>query len=388
MSKSTNFPVEDETSWERCVKVRARESSDLFARLFLGPRLLKDSSNLDSHRKSNGNSSEELETLSESNVMWIEKYRPKTLDEVVDQKETVNGIKALLKTPATMPHLLFAGPPGTGKSTVALCIARQLMGENFRGLALELNASDERGIGVVRERIKSFSQIIQATPSGVQFGLVILDESDEMTKDAQTALRRIMETSSRTSRFILICNYQSGLIEPIQSRCSVFRFRQLERAEAVSYLERICKAENIEAESRVIDRLYELSEGDLRRAINSLQVAATSSKAGKLDLATLSKVMPEAQGELVHDMLKFALDGEFIKARDVMYELMGKHGISGREIVRGANREVGRLRDLPSERQAEVIRTLGECDFRLTQGANEDIQLSAMLAQLALIGRK
>lgn len=320
--------------------------------------------------------------------MWIEKYRPKSLDEVVNQKETVDGIKALLKTPATMPHFLFAGPPGTGKSTVALCVARQLMGESFRSLVLELNASDERGIGVVRERIKGFSQIIQTTPSGVQFGLVILDECDEMTRDAQTALRRIMETSSRTCRFILICNYQSGIIEPIQSRCSVFRFRRLEEAEAIGYLAKICNSEMIDAGPKVVERVFELSEGDLRRAINYLQVAATSTKGGKLDLTTLEKVMPEAQGELIREMLKLALQGDFMKARDVMYELMGKHGVSGREIIHGANREVNRLTETAGGKQAEVVRTLGECDFRLTQGANEDIQLSAMLAQLIIIGRK
>lgn len=320
--------------------------------------------------------------------MWIEKYRPRSLDEVVNQKETVDGIKALLRTPATMPHFLFAGPPGTGKSTVALCVARQLMGENFRSLVLELNASDERGIGVVRERIKGFSQIIQTAPSGVQFGLVILDECDEMTRDAQTALRRIMETSSRTCRFILICNYQSGIIEPIQSRCSVFRFRRLEEAEAIEQLAKICKSEKIDAGPKVVERVFELSEGDLRRAINYLQVAATSTKGGKLDLTTLEKVMPEAQGELIREMLKLAVLGDFMKARDVMYELMGKHGVSGREIIRGANREVSRLPEATAERQAEIVRTLGECDFRLTQGANEDIQISAMLAQLSMIGRK
>jgi replication factor C small subunit len=320
--------------------------------------------------------------------MWIEKYRPKTLDEVVNQKGAVEGIKALLRTPATMPHLLFAGPPGTGKSTVALCIARQLMGDEFRKLVLELNASDERGIGVVRERIKGFSQIIQSTPSGVQFGLVILDECDEMTRDAQTALRRIMETSSRTCRFILICNYQSGIIEPIQSRCSVFRFRQLEENDAVEYLTRICRAEDIAAEPQAVKRIIELSEGDLRRAINYLQVVATDSKGGKLDLSTLSRLLPEAEDERIREMLKFAFNGEFLKARDVMYELMGKHGFSGREIIRGANRQVGRISEFTGEKQVEIVRTLGEYDFRLTQGANEDIQLSAMLAQLSQIGRK
>ena len=325
--------------------------------------------------------------MSEANLMWIEKYRPKTLDEVVDQKETINGIRALLKTPATMPHFLFAGPPGTGKSTVALCIARQLMGESFRKLVLELNASDERGIGVVRERIKGFSQIIQSTPSGVQFGLVILDECDEMTKDAQTALRRIMETASRTCRFILICNYQSGIIEPIQSRCSVFRFRQLDEIEARGYLGQICKTEKIQAEPKVLTRIVELSDGDLRRAINFLQVIATSSEAGRVELSTLKGFLPETQSDLIRSMLKLAQQGEFIKARDLMYELMGKYGVSGREIIRSANREISRIPEL-KENQAEIIRTLGEYDFRLTQGANEDIQLSAMLAQIAQIGRK
>ncbi|HMK82136.1 MAG TPA: replication factor C small subunit [Candidatus Bathyarchaeia archaeon] len=322
------------------------------------------------------------------NLMWIEKYRPRSIDDVVDQKETVEGIKALLKTPETMPHLLFSGPPGTGKSSMALCIARQLMGDNFRRLVLELNASDERGIGVVRERIKGFSQVIQTAPSGVQYGLVILDECDEMTRDAQTALRRIMETSSRTCRFILICNYQSGIIEPIQSRCSVFRFKQLEEKEALEYLGKVCKAENVVADQKVIARIFELSEGDLRRALNYLQVAATSSDSGKLDAAQLDKISPENDGETVRKMLKTALDGNFIKAREAMYELMGKRGVSGRDIIRTANREVVKMSELDTHKQIEAVRLLGEYDFRLSQGANEDIQLSAMLAQFSLLGSK
>ncbi len=320
--------------------------------------------------------------------MWIEKYRPKTLDEVVDQKAAVQGIRALLKAPATMPHLLLAGPPGTGKSTVGLCIARQLMGSNFRQLVLELNASDERGIGVVRERIKGFSQIVKATPSGVEFGLVILDECDEMTRDAQTALRRIMETSSRTCRFILICNYQSGIIEPIQSRCSVFRFRYIDRKDAVAHLMRICEAENVDADANAVERLFDISGGDLRTAINYLQVAAVGVSGRKLDLAIVAQVVPSAEIEMVRNMMKLALTGNFLKAREAMYELMGKQGLSGREIIRTANREAGRMEDLGIEKQAEVIRALGECDYRLTQGANEDVQVSAMLAQLNLIGRK
>jgi len=325
--------------------------------------------------------------MSELALMWIEKYRPKRLDEVVNQKETVNGIKALLKTPTTLPHLLFSGPPGTGKSTMALCIARELMGENFRRLVLELNASDERGIGVVRERIKGFSQIIQTAPSGVQFGLVILDESDEMTRDAQTALRRIMETSSRTCRFILICNYQSGIIEPIQSRCSIFRFRQLDEPEAIEYLMRICESEKVDADPKTLARIYELSSGDLRKAVNYLQVAATASK-GKLGSVDLNQLLPQEESHAIQEMLALAIQGEFIKSRDILYQLMGKRGMSGREIIRTANRELTQMAKLDAAKQAEAVRILGEYDFRLTQGANEDIQLSAMLAQLSLLGSR
>lgn len=270
---------------------------------------------------------------------------------------------------------------------MALCIARHLMGESFRRLVLELNASDERGIGVVRERIKGFSQVIQTAPSGVQYGLVILDECDEMTRDAQTALRRIMETSSRTCRFILICNYQSGIIEPIQSRCSIFRFRQLEKKDAIAYLKSICKAEKVSTDQDVLERIFDLSGGDLRRAINSLQVAATSSKAGKLDLAQLSKIAPEDEGDSVRAMLSTAIQGNFVKARDLMYDLMGKRYEWERNDPHGKP-QIVRLAELDPKKQVEAVRLLGEYDFRLSQGANEDIQLSAMLAQISLLGSK
>ena len=366
-----------------------REMSEIELVLFrvqIGPEMLLNS---EADKSCTGNYFHYYEdfVMSEPALMWIEKYRPKRLDEVVNQKETVGGIKALLKTPATMPHLLFSGPPGTGKSTTALCIGRELMGENFRRLVLELNASDERGIGVVRDRIKGFSQIIQTAPSGVQFGLVMLDECDEMTRDAQTALRRIMETSSRTCRFILICNYQSGIIEPIQSRCSIFRFRQLEAPEAIEYLKRICTAEKVDVDLETITRIYDLSDGDLRKAVNYLQVAATGSK-GKLTSAELDKLLPQEEAQAIQEMLTLAIQGEFIKSRDVMYQLMGKRGMSGREIIRAANRAVNRMTTLEAGKQAQAVRILGEYDFRLTQGANEDIQLSAMLAQLSLLGDK
>src|SRR4030067_3679903 len=183
--------------------------------------------------------------VNEEALMWVEKYRPKNLNEIVDLLDIVHSLKAFMRNPKTRPHLLLAGIPGTGKTTVALCIARELFGQSWKTFTLELNASDERGIDTVRERIKDFSRYSRAAFGNVPFGLIILDESDQMTGPAQTALRRIMETSSRTCRFILICNQSGKIIEPIQSRCAMSRFSKLDRRAMVDHLCCIAKKENV-----------------------------------------------------------------------------------------------------------------------------------------------
>src|SRR6478672_7200732 len=176
------------------------------------------------------------------NLMWVERYRPVKLEQVIDQKEIVNGLRNLIKNPYEIPHLLFAGPAGVGETTAALCIARELLGEEWRKNTLELNASDERGIKMVRERVKEFAASIKlATDRDFDKPkIIILDEADEMTSEAQTALRRIIEDSARTTRFIIICNYLSQIIEPIQSRCVVFRFVRLPKEEVTEHLKAIC----------------------------------------------------------------------------------------------------------------------------------------------------
>src|SRR5213080_4640935 len=187
-----------------------------------------------------------------SNLMWVEKYRPLTLNEVIDQKEIISALHQLINIPDELPHLLFAGPPGVGKNTTALCIARQLLGEDWQRDTLELNASDERGIKMVRERVKEFAAVITLTTDnskkGIPFRIIILDEADEMTPDAQTALRRIIEDSSKTTRFIIICNYLSQIIEPLQSRCVVFRFTRLAKEDLVRHLKTICENEGAKFE--------------------------------------------------------------------------------------------------------------------------------------------
>src|SRR3990170_4583080 len=327
-----------------------------------------------------------LMAANEEAVMWVEKYRPKTLNEVVDLKDTVDSLKAFMRNPKTMPHLLLAGIPGTGKTTVALCIARELFGQNWRTFTLELNASDERGIDTVRDRVKDFSRYSRAAFGNVPYALIILDESDQMTGPAQTALRRIMETSSRTSRFILICNQSGKIIEPIQSRCAIFRFSKLDRNAMIEQLCCIAKKENVSLALEAAERIVDYAEGDLRHAINALQTASAY-KDGLVDDKTVLQVIGEASPVQVQLMIRKALYGDFIEARKIMYELIGSFGFSGSEIVRQMQRELFKMSDLTPEQKADLANIIGEYDYRLTQGANSDTQLSALLAQFAKVGK-
>src|SRR6188508_967824 len=219
----------------------------------------------------------QVEAKNLSDLMWVEKYRPTKLDDVVNQKEIVESLKNLMKEPAEMPHLLFTGPAGVGKTTTALCLSRQLLGEDWRRDTLELNASDERGIKMVRERVKEFASVLKIRTSDKderKFRLIILDEADEMTSEAQTALRRIIEDSSETTRFIIICNYLSQIIEPIQSRCVVFRFMRLAKEDVIGYLKMICEKEGVKYEEKALSQIYGATSGDLRHSINILQTAS------------------------------------------------------------------------------------------------------------------
>jgi len=326
-------------------------------------------------------------TANEEAVMWVEKYRPRTLDQVVDLKDIVESLKSFMRNPKTMPHLLLAGIPDTGKTTVALCIAHELFGQNGRTFTLELNASDERGIDTVRDRVKDFSRYSRAAFGNVPFALIILDESDQMTGPAQTALRRIMETSSRTSRFILICNQSSKIIEPIQSRCAIFRFSKLDRQAMIDQLCCIAKKESVTLSAEAAERIVDYAEGDLRHAINTLQTAA-SYRGGVVDEKTVLLVAGEASPVQVQIMIRKALYGDFVEARKTMYDLMGSYGFSGVDIIRQIQRELFKMSPLTPQQKADLSNIIAEYDYRLTQGANSDIQLSALLAQFAKIGKR
>ena len=309
---------------------------------------------------------------------WTEKYRPKSLDEVAGQKETVTSLKAFVKA-KNMPNLLFAGPPGVGKTTCALALAKELYGEDMAGNFLELNASDERGIDVVRGRIKDFARTVSLGEA--PFKLIFLDEGDALTADAQQALRRTMESNSRVTRFIISANYSSRIIEPIQSRCAVFRFMPLQEEEAKASLEKIVGEEKLKVNDKAYQAIYYVSEGDMRRALNILQGAAMHSKSITEEL--VHKISSRAMPKEVHTMVELALKGNFKEARENLDKLIISYGLSGEDILLQMYREIPKL-EIEEKKRIRLIEILGEYNFRLVQGANERIQIEALLAQICV----
>ncbi len=314
--------------------------------------------------------------------LWVEKYRPKSLDEVVGQEEIVERLKAYAKT-GNLPHLLFAGPAGTGKTTCAIALARDMFGEDWRQNYFELNSSDERGIETVRTKVKEIARL--APFGGTNFKIIFLDEADNLTADAQAALRRTMETYSKTSRFILSANFSSRLIEPIQSRTAVFRFRPLKPEAIAEYIGRIAKAEKLKITDEGMEALVYVAEGDMRRAVNALQVAA--SLGSTVDADVLYKVSSTIRPEEVKALIEKALEGEFLRAREVLDKLLIEYGLSGEDIVRQLHRTVFDL-NIPDESKVRLLDRIGETDFRLTEGSSERIQIESLLAHFALIGQE
>ncbi|MDG6225409.1 MAG: replication factor C small subunit [Candidatus Thermoplasmatota archaeon] len=315
--------------------------------------------------------------------IWTEKYRPRKLDEVIGQTDIVRRLMAVVER-RNIPHFLFAGPAGTGKTTCALALARELFGEegwqdNFQ----ELNASDERGIQVVRTKIKSFSRA--APLGGADFKVIFLDEADSLTTDAQAALRRTMERYSQTCRFILSCNYSSRIIPPIQSRCSVLRFSPLSKEDIRKYVNRIASSEGIDVTEDGFDTLMYISGGDLRKTVNILQVAASFSE--RIDSDTLFSTASVARPELVSDMMTKALNGNFKGAREVLMKLVTEAGLSGEDILSQMHKELYNL-PLPDQTRVHLLDAIGEADFRLIEGSNERIQLEALLARIQLLSSK
>ncbi|OYT49087.1 Replication factor C small subunit [Thermoplasmatales archaeon ex4484_36] len=312
--------------------------------------------------------------------IWTEKYRPKTLEEVVGQEEIVKRLKSYVKI-KNMPHLLFVGPAGTGKTTCAIALAREMYGEElWRQNFQELNASDERGIQIVRTKIKDFAR---TAPFGeARFKILFLDEADALTADAQAALRRTMERYSSTCRFILSCNYSSKIIDPIQSRCAVFRFTKLRAEDVKKLMLRIAEKEGLEITDDALDTLLYISEGDMRKAINTLQVAASFSN--KIDPEVLYKSTSTARPEEVRKLLTDAAEGRFVDARNTLSEIFNTYGMGGEDLIKQLHREIYRM-TFPDDMKVKIIEALSECEYRIVEGGSERIQLEAFLARLSYL---
>jgi len=318
--------------------------------------------------------------MTSSSVMWVEKYRPQKISELINHKEIIGSITSMLKNPSEIPHLLFSGSAGVGKTSTALCVSREILGKHWRDYTLELNASDERGINMVRERVKKFSRFA-GLDTEIPFKIIILDEADEMTADAQTALRRITEDTAKICRFILIANNLSKIIEPIQSRCVVFKFTKISNKEILSQLKSIGKKEKIKADEKGLNAICDYTDGDLRHAINILQAAASS---GNVTESVVKSVVGLTKTKDVQDVLKLALDGKISDARDKMIELIKVYGMSESDFLKYINQAVfnSKVNNLEG-----ILETIAKYDYRILVGANPEIQLSALLAELTKFGK-
>jgi replication factor C small subunit len=313
--------------------------------------------------------------------IWTEKYRPRTLEDVSGQEAVIDRLKAYVKT-RNLPHLLFAGTAGTGKTTCAIALARELFGDDqWKQNFSEMNASDERGIQIVRTKIKDFARTAPIGDVGLK--IIFLDEADALTHDAQAALRRTMEKYSRTCRFILSCNYSSKIIPPIQSRCAVFRFKPLDPEAVRATIEKVAAEEGLTVTDDGFDTLNYICRGDLRRAVTALQVGASISTTINSD--TLYQSTATARPEQIDELITSAYRGEFLKAREALDTLMIEFGLSGEDVVRQMHTTVYNL-GIAEKDKVELIDAIGEAEYRIVQGCNERIQLEALLARIALIG--
>jgi len=312
-----------------------------------------------------------------------EKYRPNKLDQIIGQDNIVKRLHRYVET-KNMPNLLFAGKPGISKTTAAVCIAKELYGNSWLLNFLELNASDSRGIDVIRERVKSYASI--KSVGEITFKIILLDEADALTKDAQNALKRTMETYSSSCRFILTCNLSSKIIEPISSRTSIFRFKQIKNEDIIKICKNICEKENIKIEFEALEAIAFMSEGDARKAIGTLDSSMITSESKSITLKDIYEVASFIEPKIIIDIIKKALSNEFFASLIIIENLIIDDGISSDDIIKQLMKRALEL-NIPNKMViVELVDIIGETDWRISEGANELIMLKQMIAKMVKLG--
>jgi replication factor C small subunit len=320
--------------------------------------------------------------MDQNHTIWIEKYRPAKLADIVGQDEIVERLSSYVRT-GNLPHLLFTGSAGVGKTTAAVTLAREFYGDSWQMNFREMNASDERGIDVVRNQIKQFAR---TTPLGdATFKVLFLDEADALTTDAQSALRRTMETYAQTCRFILSCNYSSKIIDPIQSRCAIYRFKPLGARAVKEEIARIASREGLMVTPGAMDAIVYIAQGDMRKAINALQGAAILSTT--IEEQMVYAITSNARPDEIEELIAVSLEGDFDGAESLLANLLHERGISPNELINQCYRALIK-RNMDRRLKVTMIDLLGETDFRLSEGANSDIQMEALIARFVLATQK
>lgn len=316
---------------------------------------------------------------SKNREIWLEKYRPESLEQIKGHEDIIRSLEQYVET-GELPNLLFAGPPGVGKTASAVAIARELFGDSWEDNFLELNASDDRGINVVRDEVKSFSR---AATSDADFRIIFLDEADSLTSDAQAALRRTMEKFSGNVRFILSCNYSSQIIEPIQSRCTLYRFTPLNDKAVREQILEISDEESLEITESAVEALVYAAKGDMRVAVNGLK--AVSIIDGTVDEDRVYSLTNTVRPEEIHEIVNYTLDSDFLRARRKSRDIMNENGVSASELIDQIYRFIWDTDEVSPSVATQVTNILSEVDYRITQGANAELQIDSLLADMSEI---
>eukprot|EP00301_Raphidiophrys_heterophryoidea_P016668 c26283_g1_i1.p1 GENE.c26283_g1_i1~~c26283_g1_i1.p1 ORF type:complete len:330 (+),score=79.98 c26283_g1_i1:2-991(+) len=322
---------------------------------------------------------EEPKNTGPCELPFVEKYRPTVLADITGNEDAVARLQVIAED-GNMPNLILTGPPGVGKTTSILCLARELLGNN-KDAILELNASDDRGIDVVRNKIKMFAQKKVTLPEG-RHKIIILDEADSMVEGAQQALRRTMEMYSSSTRFALAANQSSKIIEPIQSRCAILRYSKLTDAQLLQRLIQVIEAEHISYTQGGLEAIVFTSDGDMRQALNNLQ--STASGFGHVTEENVFKVCDQPHPQKIKAMLRACAKGDLEVGLGHMRELWGQ-GYDSSDIIGTMFRVVKYSDDIPEDRKLIFIKEIGLTHMRIVEGAGTFVQLTSLLGRLCLV---